>query len=370
MRNFRKKTASVEEKFAKYVMDVLQKSGVEEVDEQVLEKAATGSVESFAEKMGLQVAEHVLRDRRTYRVNHKLDEGFNKRLRRRYDAAFKAFTISTACAREAGESIALKSSKSLSADGTAAFEALVRIHAKSCRVAGEVLALLKNGFPEGALARCRTLHEMAVVAGAIGDSVDDVDNSDLAARYLDHEVVTQRRSALQYQKDHRFLGMEPLDQNFLDLIERRYNAAISKYGKDFKGEYGWAKKYCPNDNLRGLEEKVQMGHMRGYYQMASNEVHSGARGLSLNSSEFRGELLMRVGKTNVGLEVPASMALNSLYQTTVMLLIKGLPQGADLTSLVTMKALDEVRGRAAQLFLDVSLAIERDEERFGGKRNS
>jgi len=110
--------------------------------------------------------------------------------------------------------------------------------------------------------------------------------------------------------------------------------------------------------------------MRGYYQMASNEVHSGARGLSLNSSEFRGELLMRVGKTNVGLEVPASMALNSLYQTTVMLLIKGLPQGADLTSLVTMKALDEVRGRAAQLFLDVSLAIERDEERFGGKRNS
>ena len=44
------------------------------------------------------------------------------------------------------------------------FDALTRLHARGCQVGFEILALLKNGFADGAHARWRTLHELAVVA--------------------------------------------------------------------------------------------------------------------------------------------------------------------------------------------------------------
>ncbi len=148
----------------------------------------------------------------------------------------------------------------------------------------------------------------------------------------------------------------------MDELEDRYNAAIAKYGTDFKREYGWAKNYCPDDNLGGIERKVRMGHMRSYFKLASNEVHAGSRGISLNISDYRGEAVWQAGKKNTGLTEPASMALNSLYQLTVMLLVKGLPNGTDLTNLVVLKSLDEMRTRTEELFLEVEEKIHAAEQ--------
>ncbi|UUN27797.1 DUF5677 domain-containing protein [Streptomyces sp. FIT100] len=354
----------MEEMFAEYVARALHDSGTQEVAESAAMEKARTSVEPFIEKLGAQVAIHALQNMASIRANRRVDRGFMKRLQRRYGRAFMAYTIMMACAHEAGEALASKGSSGLSEERAASFEVLIRLHAKACRVSGEVSALLINGYPEGALARCRTLHEMAVIAGAIGDCIDDAQNGDLALRYLEHEVIAVHQSARQHQKDHQALGVEPLGQDYLDELEALYDAALAKYGTEFKREYGWAKKYCPDANFRALEAKVRMGHMRAYYQLASNEVHSGSRGLSLNFTDFRGQVAMRVGKTNVGLTEPASMALNSLYQVTVVLLIKGLPDCADLTGLITMKALDELREQAAKFFYDATLEIRSDEARI------
>ncbi|MEU2301787.1 DUF5677 domain-containing protein [Streptomyces antibioticus] len=359
--------SSIDDKFHEYVIKIVKESGIETADEQTLTGIATGSVEKFADEMGVRVADRALRNRKSFRVNHKIDQGFNRRLYRRYKAAFEAYSIASACAREAGEAMAAKPRDSLTEAQAATFHALIRIHAKACRVSGEIYALLTNGYPEGALARCRTLHEMAVIAGSLADCVGDPENSDLAIRYLDHEVVDLLSSAKQYQADHVALGLEPLEDGYLDQLQDRYDAAITKYGADFKGQYGWAKKYCPNANFAGLEAQVRMGHMRGYYKWANNEVHAGSRSLSLNVSEFRGQRALRAGKINVGFTEPASMALNSLYQITVALLIKGLPDSINLTGLVTMKALDELRTRAPKLFQKAADEIKRDEANYVGR---
>ncbi|MFJ9243042.1 DUF5677 domain-containing protein [Streptomyces sp. NPDC101776] len=354
----------MDEKFRDYVMKVIEDSGIEVANEQNITDLATESVDKFVDQMGKSVAGHALQNGRTFRANQRVERGFNKRLHRRYRPAFKAYIVTSSCAREAGEAVAAKERTSLNDHQSATFTALVWLHAKACRVAGEVYALLTNGFPEGALARCRTLHEMAVVAAAIADCVGDPDNEDLAIRYLDHAVVDQWRSAQQYQDAYQTLGMEPLEQEFLDKVENRFNAVIAKYGTDFKGAYGWAKRYCPNAKFEGLETKVQMNHMRGYYKWASNEVHAGSRSLILNVTEFRGEDILRAGKTNVGLTDPASMALTSLYQVTVMLLTEGLPDSVDIAEVVTMKALDEMCTRTSEMFLEIDSRIMKDEEEF------
>ncbi|WP_159049021.1 DUF5677 domain-containing protein [Streptomyces sp. NRRL B-3648] len=357
-----RKKSSIDDKFQSYVIKALIDAEANEEDEERIEQIAAESVEPFADQMGRHVADQVMKDRKSFRINSKIDEGFNKRLRSRYHKAFKGYTITAACALEAGEMQAAKPYASLSNEEKATRYALIGLHAKGCRVAGEVYALLINGFPEGALARCRTLHEMAVVAGALADCAGDPAHGDLAIRYLDHAVIDARRSALQYQKDHSALGMEPLEQEYIDDLEDHCNAAIAKYGRDFAREYGWAKNYCPDDNLGGIERRVRMGHMRSYYKLASNEVHAGSRGISLNKSDYRGEEVWQAGKRNTGLTQPASMALNSLYQLTVMLLVKGVPNGMDLTNLVTLQALHELRTRTEELFLEAVEQIDAAEQ--------
>ncbi|MFJ6729646.1 DUF5677 domain-containing protein [Streptomyces sp. NPDC091281] len=363
----KRRNSSIDDKFHEYVMKIIEESGIEVTEEQALTDIAAGSVEKFADRMGTRVADHALKNRKSFRANRKMDQGFNRRLYRRYKSAFEAYAIASACAREAGEEVATKPRESLTDSQAATLHALISIHAKACRISGEVYALLGNGYPEGALARCRTMHEMAVIAGSLADCVDDPDNNDLAIRYLDHEVVDLLSSAKQYQADHITLGMEPLEAGYLDQLQDRYDAAIAKYGPDFKGQYGWAKKYCPNANFAGLENRVRMSHMRGYYKWANNEVHAGSRSLSLNVSTFRGQRALRAGKINVGLTEPASMALNSLYQITVALLVKGLPSDINLTGLVTMKALDELRIRAPELFQEAADEIRKDEAKYASR---
>jgi hypothetical protein len=281
------------------------------------------------------------------------------------------FIVTRACAQEAGEGVLHKSGDKMTGNEKACRGALIELHAKACRVASEVYALLVNGFPEGALARCRTLHEFAVTASILGESLNDPDHGDLAQRFLDHEIVSRLRSAKQYQVDHALLNLPPLEEGLIETLEERYRAMLAKYGEEFKREYGWAKRFCPDDNFRALERKAGMAHMRSYYQWASGEVHSGSFGLSANRSEFRGEQILRVGKTNSGLAEPASMAMNSLYQTTVTLLVRGSGAGgADMADLISMKAIEILLAMTSDEFLAAEAAVQESEEKYIGRSGS
>ena len=44
------------------------------------------------------------------------------------------------------------------------FQNLIRLDAKSALISKEILCLMKNGFPDGALGRWRALHEVAVTS--------------------------------------------------------------------------------------------------------------------------------------------------------------------------------------------------------------
>lgn len=360
--SFRRRS-DIEDLFSEYVIDALKSTNAVDVTDEAVTELADKAIEPFTDSVGTQVAERVIRNRRSFNRNRKLNSEFDKRLRRRWGQAFRFFVLTQACAQEAGERVQTKPTDALDDDRQACLHALISIHAKACRVTGEVYTLLANGFPEGALARCRTLHEFAVTANVIGSCAGDPVHGDLGRRFLEHAIVGQLRNARQYQQDHGVLKLAPLEADFLTDLEDRYRKVLEKYGREFGREYGWAKRYCPDDNFRALEEKAGMSHMRGYYQWASNEVHSGPRGLDLNISKLGGKHWLRVGKTNSGLAEPASMALNSLYQATVSLVVSGTGD-VDLTDLVSLKSIDVLRRKTSKELFRAEHQISKEEEKF------
>ena len=98
---------------------------------------------------------------------------------------------------EAGSDFNSAFRKDAAGSGDAVFEALIRMHGRACQVAREILTLLRAGFADGAHARWRTLHELAIVACVISEA-----GPDLAERYLRHDTVERYKLACQHQKHY------------------------------------------------------------------------------------------------------------------------------------------------------------------------
>jgi len=71
---------------------------------------------------------------------------------------------------------------------------LIRLLTRGCQVTDEIICLLENGFADGAMARWRTLHEIA----------------DIAKRYVDHQAVESKRKLDKYLACYKDFGYKPL----------------------------------------------------------------------------------------------------------------------------------------------------------------
>jgi Family of unknown function (DUF5677) len=248
------------------------------------------------------------------------------------------------------------------------FEALVGLHARACRTAAEVHHLLCGGFPMGALARCRTLHELAVTAIVLADYGSRDGHGDLAERYLLHEVVHAFGDATTYRANYEALGHEPFTDEDMATVTDQRDALVDRFGKPFTSPYGWAAKLVgePRPEFWKLERLADVSHIRSYFRWASHEVHADAKGLANNVVERGGVEYMVAGRTNAGLADPGHMALISLHQVTVsMLLSPETPALRDIRALQAMQLLVEQAGEAFGLAEE---SIAAAEERFQARQ--
>lgn len=236
------------------------------------------------------------------------------------------------------------------------WQAIVRLHARSCLVASEVLALLRSGLASGAHARWRTLHELAVVASFLREHDDDV-----ARRYLEHDAIQAHKAALSYRRYAERLGGEPLTEEEFIASKRRRDELVLRYGREFKKAYGWAACVLPGDGatFAEIELATKLDHMRPYYKMASHAVHPNARGLFFDLGLSSEENLLLAGPSTRGLADPGMGMCIALNQTTVALL----GERPDVDEVVTMLVLQRFLPAIEEALLEADAAHEAEVQR-------
>ena len=172
------------------------------------------------------------------RQQQKDISSFQKRLHQRWGPGLDGLRMLVTIAREFGSNFPRDMQDADHRRAPVTSDVLVRLHVRACQITDEIICLLSHGFADGAMARWRTLQEIAAVCFLIGEHGDD-----LAERYKAHDIVETRKAALQYEKYWQQLGQEAITDSDLAEIEKRYTPALAQYGRGFKTQYGWAAKH-------------------------------------------------------------------------------------------------------------------------------
>jgi hypothetical protein len=302
----------------------------------------------------LQQLPRAVRDRR------KTDRGFCGRLNKRWKAALELFEGILLLANQLGSEFNQEESASAKERNDLMFAVLVRLHARSCLLCSEVLALLKAGLASGAYARWRTFHETSVTAWFIsnGDQL-------LAEKYMAHQMIKSLEDAEQYQKDCAELGLKPISEEYMKALRLNCDQLKKKYGVTFPGGYGWAAeavraklpRHKGSINFNHLEQAADQSHMRSYYRFASHSIHPTSKGLHYEIGLIRQGEVFLSGPSNYGLAEPANASCSSLGQaTTALLMMK--PGRQRLASLM---ALDNMIRETTTAFSEAEQRIVRED---------
>jgi len=255
---------------------------------------------------------------------------FEARLYRRWRGAIDLLECLIKVSIEAGEKLQERTKETDDPSKCFKREALTKLHARALHISNEILILLKAGYADGANARWRSLHELAIISLFLLENDDEV-----AQRYLDHADIKTFKEAKDYRSSYKKLGYPPLQVKEFNAIKRQRDNLIINYGKDF-GENDWnwiPDKILTCRNFRELEKKVKLGHWHPFYNSSCDSVHGGAKGFYRISlmDELQGKVHL-VGPSNYGLADVLMNASVSLLHVTYSLL----KLDADFDDLVSM----------------------------------
>lgn len=259
------------------------------------------------------------------REHRQIRRRFEKRLWKRWRRAFDLMEAVIVASQELGEETGQSMGDADLGRQEVVVGVLREIHARACHVTYQVYALLRSGFPVGAEALLRTLHELDVVSSVIAKH-----GPDTAERYLAHSAIEDAKDAEQYQLHAAQLGQKPYTATEMVAIRQAAAAARAKHGNAIAPAYGWAvgavagrSRDAPS--IADLEKDAGLAHFSPYRSFGNHRLHAGSKGLRLNRIEFRGEVMLRVMGTNHGFAEVGSGVLQTLGRVTVTLLLKGVP---------------------------------------------
>jgi hypothetical protein len=291
----------------------------------------------------------------------KDDRGFRSRLEKRWRRPFELFEGVLLLGLQLGGEFNQEEGDEADGNEDFLFCALTRLHARSCLLCSEVLALLQSGHASGAYGRWRTLHETAVTAWFISNG-----DQSLAEKYLAHQAVKDLEDAEQYQKDCAELNTEPILETDMELLRRRRDHLAKVYGPSFTGKSGWAADVVrakfpelkgTTINFNHVEQAAEQSHMRSFYRFASHSVHPTSKGLLYDIGLIRQEEVLLSGPSNYGLAEPANASCRSLHQATSALLMTN-PNRQRIASLIAMQNMIKLTSDA---FIETEQQIVRED---------
>jgi len=193
------------------------------------------------------------------KAHRKEMKGFENRLHKEWKKPLDLLETFVILAFEAGADFNHKFRKEAAEVQDHVFDALTRLHARGCQIASEVLVLLGSGFADGAHARWRSLHEVAVVASFIKTYGNEV-----AERYMLHENIESYKAANLHQKYYASLGEEPIAEDDYNSVKAFRDELITRFGTPYKNNYGWASSVLnkADPKFTDIEENAGFEHLR------------------------------------------------------------------------------------------------------------
>lgn len=293
--------------------------------------------------------------------------GFETRLYYRWGAAFDVMEFYIMLNHQSGRLFGTNHGDDEEEEENHMLAALVRLHARACQVAREVLALMRKGYADGAFSRWRALYEMAATARFIAENGEDT-----ARRFLEHRVRDDYFEMKSYREHREALGFESIEEEVWESVENRFEELVDEYGGVFKTSYGWAAPDLDEDpSRRAVVDAVGLEKYRPYYAFASDSVHGGSKGTQYRlglTDETQGEMMLS-GPSNIGFTDPAQYTVLMLAEVTDSLF----ELDRSITWVLVSSVLSELTDEVIESFAGVRLTIlmemelaEGDGYRMGG----
>ncbi len=285
-----------------------------------------------------------------------VQKAFRSRLARRWQEPLRLLSMLLAMCFDLGSEISTELGASKEAGAPHLRGVLIRLHARACQITAEITLLLSSGFADGAMARWRSLHELAVISSFILQNGEST-----AERYLLHSVVESYRGAVQYNNYCSKLGEVPFSSRQLDNMKNRFEALIDRFGKPFGTPYGWAadKLGKKQSTFADIEQATKIDYLRPYYKLASHNVHANPKGILFKLGMLRENEVLLAGPSNYGLADPGQLAAVSLAQVTAALA----QLRPSLDTSIALTTLAKWSREIGISFVKVQRAIERDDRR-------
>ncbi len=356
----------LEESIVKIISEAILKKAAEEelTEEQMLHlidsyiPAITDGLKNFPTSLTLILMQNMPE----MLVEHRnIQAAFEQGLQERWKKALDLYDTCVVIGRECGELYNKEHRPQAAKDQDLVFEVLMRIHVKACQTVSAVGVLLKSGYARDALARQRTLHELAVTASFIQKH-----GQETAERYWLHNAIESYKVAILNQQYSERLGETPYDPAEIDQLTSQKDALLRRFGEAFYEQYGWAAYgllRTKGIQFKHIEEKVNLDHLRPYYKMASHGVHANIKGLLFDIGDMYKKRpsyknMLLAGASNAGLADPGQLALISFSQCTQAFLTLQ----PDLETRMKIQVLNRFVYAACQAFIEIQRELELEEE--------
>jgi len=325
---------------------------LDEIYQEFIEKLK-GLIPEITDEMASPILSGLKKSAPSMLKEHRKEmKSFEQRLNNDWKKPFDMFEMFLILAFEAGDEFNNEFRKEAAENKNYVFEVLTRLHARACQIASEIFVLLKGGFADGAHARWRSLHEIAVVGSFI-----KTHGNEIAERYLLHNNIESLKVANLNQKYYKALGEKPIPQNEYESINALCEKLIVRFGKSYKYEYGWASSTLNKNKptFSDIEENSGLDHLRPYYKLASHNVHANSKGILFKLGLLPNtKNILLAGPTNTGFTDPAQGTVISLGLITITLITTK----PTIDNLVFSNILLKLESEIGEEFLKVQKEIE------------
>lgn len=188
------------------------------------------------------------------------------------------------------------------------------INSRACAISSEILLLARQGYPDGAASRLRSLYENCVVMNALSDA-EQAEEFEIIERYCAWSTVEAKKESLSAAVNLP-REFEVPDAEIMDFEQK----AMDRWGPEFFKSNGWALPLFPGrrggipfadiDRFAGFQE------LRSVYLQGNSSIHAGPASVLRRMNFLRHDDVFVSGAEEGNFQETRATMLNTIYLLT------------------------------------------------------